>query len=52
MGNSNSNFSKEEKDIYLREIKRLTDQNRNTYPHVTTSNNNPLDYTDKQNAMT
>jgi curved DNA-binding protein CbpA len=48
MGNSNSNFSKEEKDIYLREIKRLTDQNRNTYPHVTTSNNNPLDYTDKQ----
>lgn len=48
MGNSNSNFSKEEKDLYLREIKRLTDQNRGTQPHITTPNNDPFSYTDRQ----
>lgn len=46
MGNNNSNLSKDEKDIYLREIKRLTQQNQSlqgpNYGHT------PLNYTDRQ----
>jgi curved DNA-binding protein CbpA len=46
--NSNSNLSNNEKQIYLREIKRLTEQNRHLPPTI---NNNPqnnlLNYNDK-----
>jgi curved DNA-binding protein CbpA len=46
--NSNSNLSNQEKQIYLREIKRLTEQNRNLYPTVNNhAQNNPSNYNDK-----
>ena len=48
MGNSNSNFSKEEREIYLREIQRLTDQNRGVPPQTYIPGNNAMNYSDRQ----
>jgi curved DNA-binding protein CbpA len=49
MGNSNSNLTKNEKDLYLREIKRLTDHNNNLQgTNINNSKFNPLNYTDRQ----
>lgn len=48
MGNSNSNFSREEREIYLKEIKRLTDSNRGVPPQTYIPNNNSMNYPDHQ----
>lgn len=48
MGNNASSFNNQEKDIYLREIQRLTDQNRKLRPTVNMNNQNTPNYSDKE----